>query len=118
MGRWRCPVREEGRLSSPNSAQQVPGATWLTTYSFVFPHGPSDEVFVDVSERLGQPGPVEAAVVAEPAAHDRVDRASEVVERVCAAQVQPPAFDLAANRLGGVVADGRAEAGEQATASV
>src|SRR6266536_4362992 len=80
-------------------------------------HGPPYEVVVDASEQRDQLRPVEAAVVVDPASHDRVDRPCEVGESEPAPQVQPPALDRATDLLDGAVRDGGAEADEEAAAS-
>src|SRR5713226_5738088 len=59
--------------------------------AFVFPHGPANQKLVEMAKDRVQRGPIEAAVVLNPATQDRIPHARQVVNGLVAPQGQSPA---------------------------
>jgi len=59
----------------PRQPPQYPPKTGAQ--SFVLPSGPTNEIFVDLSERPDQPGRIEVSVSVDPSSHDRIDKRCE-----------------------------------------
>src|SRR5260370_39470211 len=81
--------------------------------AFVFPHGPADQKLVEMAKDRVQRGPIEAAVVLNPATEDRIPHARSVVNGFVAPQGQPPAPHLLAHLTLLVRAHRRVEVDEE-----
>ena len=95
-GSRRCDARQEPRRPLVWPLQPL-----------VFPHGPSNEIVVDVPERRIQPGLVEPSVVVDPAAHDRVEHPCQVREGLVRSIGEAASDGSLPYRLPGVVAHRR-----------
>src|SRR5262245_22162126 len=113
--RDELPVGEQVWLVLVGLLQPVRCPGVLAAEPFEFLHGPPDQVLVDAPCQEGQLGAVEGPVVADPAPDHGVDFPGEAGQVCAAAPVEVPVPDLLADRLSGLVADGRGEAGEVAS---
>src|SRR6266849_5078234 len=86
--------------------------------AFVFPHGPADQKLVEMAKDRVQRGPIEAAVVLNPATEDRIPHARQVVNGFVAPQGQPPAPHPLAHLSHRVRAHRRGEVDEELAPSI
>ena len=94
------------RVGSDDPCQKPDRFAATVTQPLVFPHGPADQVFVDLPEHgADQPRAVEAPVIVDPPAHDRVDKGGDIPQILTGPQVQPPPSDLLPFGLGRRVTD-------------
>jgi hypothetical protein len=115
--RDKLPVSEQARLVQVDLLQ--PGYRFgvLASEPFEFVHGPPGEVLVDAPCEEAQLGAVEGSVIVDPASYLGADLVSEAGQVRAAAAVEVPGPDLTAFRLPRLVADGRGEASEIASAA-
>ena len=81
---------EELWLALAGSVEPSPCFGGLASQSFVFLHGPSDDVLVDAFCDGVQPGAVEGSVVVDPASDPGVDGLGESGQIRSAATVEVP----------------------------
>ena len=62
------------------------------TQSFIFLSGPTNEIFVDLSKRPGQPGRIEAPIIVDPSPHYRIDKSCESLKVGVTVEVETPSF--------------------------
>lgn len=93
-------------------------ATSVGAQSLVLLSGPTNEIFVDLSTRLDQPGRIEAPIIIDPSSHYRIDKSCEFLKLHITVEMKTPSFDLVAYLLGGGVADRRCEADEELTPAI
>ena len=77
-------------LTPGNAAEPVLCSPTMPFEPFVFPHGPSYEEAIEVSEDPVQGRLVEAPVVANPAAKDRIPHARQAVDDFVTPQIDSP----------------------------
>ena len=99
-------------LTSGNAAEPVLSSTTSPLEPFVFPHGPSHEKAIEVSEDRVQGRLVEAPVVLNPASKNRIPHARQVVDGFVTPQIDPPVPHLLPHPLCLVIAHRWCEADE------
>ena len=103
---------KQSGLAARDAAQPLLGPLSMAAQAFELACRPPGQFAVDVLQGRVERRFVKGAVVVDPAADDRIEHPCQIVKVLVAAQLQPPASDLLANRLGGLVADRRTEVDE------
>ena len=103
---------KQSGLAARDTAQPLLGPPSMAAQAFELACRPSGQFAVNVLQGRVERRLVEGTVVVDPPADDRIEHPCQIVKVLVAAQLQPPASDLLANRLGGLVADRRTEVDE------
>src|SRR6266478_7943605 len=109
---------KQPRLPPGNTHEPMCSPSVVPAEAFIFPHGPTDQKVVEMTEDRVQRGFVEAPVVLNPAAQDRIPHARQVVNGFVAPQGQPPAPHLLAHLGHRVRAHRRGEVDEELAPSI
>ena len=112
------PMGEQPGLATGDTAEPVFSATSVPPEPFVFPHGPSDQVRVEMAKHRVQGGLVETPVVLNPAPQDRIPHACQVVMALSTLQGKLPAPHLLSHPRRRLLADRRTEVDEVSTPSI
>src|SRR5215472_3238770 len=107
QGWGELPVGEESWLVLVYAHQPGERPGGVSPESFVFLHGPSDDVLVDAPCEEAQLGAVADSVIVDPASGHRVDVSGQAGQVRPAATVEVPGPDLLPDRLARFAADGR-----------
>jgi len=81
---------EQRWLACRHARQESPRPALVPAQPLVFPLRPANQIAVDPFEEGIQLRPEVAAVLVDPAPHLGIDRLSQVIEGVAAAEMQPP----------------------------
>ncbi len=99
-------------LTTGNAAEPIFSPTTMPSKPFVFPHGPPHEEAIEVSEDRVQGRFIEAPVVLNPAAKNRIPHARQVINGFVTPQIDPPVPHFLPHPLCRVIADRWCEADE------
>ena len=109
---------EQPGFATSKATEPVAGSTTMSLQPFVFPHGPSDQQAVEVAKDRIQGRLVEAAVVLNPAAKDRIPHVGQVVDGLIATPREVPTSHLLPHPRRCRIAHRRYEADEVLTPSI
>src|SRR5215471_10262625 len=112
------PVGKQPRLPTCHLNEPMCGASMVPAEPLVFPHGPTNQKVVEMTEDWVQLGLVEAPVVQNPAAQDRIPHARQVINGLVAPHGQSPAPHLLAHLGHRLRAHRRREVDEELAPSI